>query len=605
MIFKFFVFLLLSFPEGTKDGVKFTYFNPDAKSVYLVGDFNNWNTSATPMEKNAEGLWSVVIPLSPGKYQYKFFVDGRYEQDPTNPITEGPYGNSVIKVASDYRVLPPTMSNNTPMNSYVTFGGTAKGFLKADRDTTEHYRLFDVETDVRMSVKVNIKDEANLIAILHYNTSQGQDPTTHQIPFYFERAKLNFEKGNLRFVSFYNMFAYSSPDPVTLVGRVNEFGYPLGRDEQGVLTEITSRPFSKITGLYSNKISTGRDLGFLRVVKDFDNLYGGISFYISHGNNIEYQVVSPDSEKANDSTFLHFNTYEDRYAYSLEIGAKKSLRFQIVVGHDIKRANYYDVDGTKTQQSPIDKKWDMEKWYKFRTDYSNKQILAYMDVENHRFDSLFVPIYGKGYSNLKTGALLRKKHFNVQIVQHFLFAHKNSTKWDALFRDFDITRLPYIEYPLLGYGRYTTISANTNFNLFSTIRFELSLKTARYALNQPPRSDEALLKLIIPIKRARFYYDMRYYHLKSSYLNIDKDFFDHYMELSYLFSRNLKIKTGYGFYPYNLLDEYTGRREYLSSTGVNLTQLKNNFRGIGSTIKEGERNISNTKEVRIWLELSF
>ncbi len=605
MILKFFMFLLLSFPEGTEKGVKFTYFEPNAKSVYLVGDFNEWNTSATPMKRDAEGLWSVIIPLAPGKYQYKFFVDGKYEQDPTNPVTEGPYGNSVIKVAANYRVLPPTISNNTPMNSYVTFGGKAKGFLKVDKDTTEHYRLMDVESDVRMRARVNIKDEANLIAILHYNTAQGQDPSTHQIPFYFERAKLNFEKGNLRFVSFYNTFAYESPDPVKLVGQVNEFGHPLGRNEQGVFAEISLKAFSKITGLYSNEISTGRDLGFLRIEKRFKNIHTGLSFYISHGNNIEYQVVSPDSEKVNDSTLLHFNTYEDRYAYSIEFGIKKNLAFQFIMGRDVKRANYYDIDGSKTQQSPIDRKWNMEKWYKFKTICGNDQISAYLDVENHRFDDLFISFYGKTYSTLKAGFSLNRKHLNAGFVQHFLLAKENSTTWDALFKEFDIARLPYIEYPLLGYGRYMTAYAKTDFELFHRMKFALSLQTARYALNQPPRSDEILFKFTLPIKRARLYYDLRYYHLKSSYLNTDRDFFDHYIELSYIFSRNLMVKAGYGFYPYNLLDEYTARREHLSLTGINLTQLKSNFRGLGGIIEEGESDISNTKEIRLWLEISF
>ncbi len=605
MMLKIFAFLLLSFPEGTKEGVKFTYFDPNAKSVYLVGDFNNWNTSATPMERNSEGLWSVIIPLSPGKYQYKFFVDGRYEQDPTNPITEGPYGNSVIKVGRGFKVFPPTMSNNTPMNSYVTFGGKAKGFLKMDKDTSRHYRLMNTETDVRMSVSVNIKDESNLIAILHYNTNAGQNPSTHQIPFYFERAKLNFEKGNLRFVSFYNMFAYESSDPIKLVGRVNEFGYPLGRDEQGVLTEISTNIISKVTGLYSNEISTGRDLGFMRLARNYNRFYSAISFYISHGNNIEYQVVSPDSEKVNDSTLLHFNTYEDRYIYSLEFGEKNGLKFQLLSGHDVKRANFYDVDGTKTQQSPIDRKWDMEKWYKFRTVYDNEKLNAYVDIEHHSFDSLFESYYGKGFSKLKTGILLNIKHFKAGFTQHFLFAHKYSTTWDALFRSFDINRLPYIEYPLLGYSRYMTLYGKCRFEIFKLLDLEFSLKTARYALNQPPRSDEALLRVALPVKRAKVYYDLRYYHLKSSFLNLDKEFFDHYLELSYAFSRNLKTKIGYGFYPYNLLDEYTARREYLSKAGINLTQLQNNYRGLGGIIEEGELHLKNTKEIRVWLELSF
>lgn len=607
MIFKVFAFLLVSFPQGTKKGVKFTYFAPEAQSVYLVGDFNGWNTSQTPMKKDKEGTWSVIIPLNPGKYQYKFFVDGKYEKDPTNPVTEGPYGNSVVKVGENYSVLPPLMSNNTPMNSYVTFVGNAKGFLVASWDTTNYLKLYNIETDVRMEINANIRDEANLVADFHYNTTRGQDPSTFHIPFYFERAKLSFEKKELRITSFYNTFSYESPDPIKIIGQVNEFGYPFGRGEQGVLIEITTkRIISKITGLYSNEISSGRDIGFLSLTKNFNNnLYTGLGFYASHGNNIEYQVVSPDSERLNDSMYLHFNTYEDRYAYSLEFGEREGLNFQLLVGKDVKRANYYDVDGSKSQQSPINRKWDIEKWYKFRSIYSSEKLTAYIDAEHHNYYDLFLSEFGQGYSTLKTGLSLNSENINIGVAQHFLFAHKNSTKWDALFRKFDIMRLPYIEYPLLGYKQYLTLFADFDYEIFKLINLKLQLKTARYALNQPPRSDEANFIFILPINRAKFYYDLRYYHIKSSYVNIDRDFFDHYLELSYALSKNLRTKIGYGFYPYNLLDEYTQRRDYLSEMGVNITQLKNNFRGLGGIIEKGESEIANKKELRVWLELSF
>ena len=605
MISKFFVILLIGLPKGTDRGVLFTYFAPDAKSVYLVGDFNNWNTSANPMEKDNEGLWKIVIPLSPGKYQYKFFVDGRYEADPTNPITEGPYGNSVIRVGENFRVLPPKMSNNTPMNSYVTFSAKAKGFLSIDRDTTGSYRLFNTTTDVRMGVNVNVQDEATLKAILHYNTESGQDPSTHQIPFYFERAKLNFDKGNLHFISFYNTFAYQSPDPITIIGKVNEFDYPLGRNEEGILTKIEKPASYSIHALYSNSLSTGRDLGFVRISRQKGVLYTAFFTYINHGDNIEYQVVSPDSEKVNDSTLLHFNTYEDRVLFGLEFGEKDLMTYEFVWGKDIKRANYYDVDGTKTQNVPINRKWDIGKIYRFRTMYGKKTAFVYSDVERHVFDSLFSSKFGKAYSTFKLGAKLSSKNLDIEISQNFLFAGKNSTKWDALFREIDITRRKYIEYPLTGYARYTYLHAATHKTLLKRLTITADFSTARYALNQPPRADEILLTFNLPLGRVGTYYDLRYFHIKSSYLNTDRDFFDHYLELYYRPAENLKIKAGYGFYPYNLLDEHTARTEYLWNTGIGLSQIASNFRGLGGLIEEGENIIAKNREIRLWLELSF
>ncbi len=605
MLGKFFMILIMGLPKGTEKGVLFTYFAPDAQSVYLVGDFNNWNTSANPMKKNEDGVWSITLPLPPGKYQYKFFVDGRYEADPTNPITEGPYGNSVIRIGQDFRVLPPEMTNNTPMNSYVTFSERAKGFLCADKDTTGSYRLFTIATDVRMGVNVNIQEEATLTAILHYNTQNGQDLSTHQIPFYFERAKLNFDKGDLHFISFYNTFAYESPDPVTIIGNVNQFNYPLGREEEGLVMKIEKPLNYSIHTVYSNNLLTGRDIGFVRLAKEMNKIHMAFFTYLNHGNNIEYQVISPDSERLNDTTFLHFNTYEDRLLFGLEWGRKDIINYEFIWGNDVKRANYYDVDGTKTQQVPTNRKWNIGKIYKFRAIYGNKSAFIFGDLERHKFDSLFYETLGRGYSTLKIGGKITSEHIDVELNQNFLFAGSVSTKWDALFREIEINRLKYLGYPLVGYKRYIYFHIEAKKTLFKRARVHAAFSTARYAINQPPRTDEVLFTFKLPIGRFGSYYDMRYFHIKSGYLHTDKDFFDHYIELYYRPSRNIKLKAGYGFYPYNLLDEHTARIEQLWNTGIGISQIESNFKGLGGLIEEGENTISKNRKFRLWLELSF
>ncbi|HEY0928497.1 MAG TPA: isoamylase early set domain-containing protein [Gemmatimonas sp.] len=49
-----------------------------ANAVAIVGDFNGWDETKTPMAKRGrDGTWSVRVPLSPGRYTYAFVVDGR------------------------------------------------------------------------------------------------------------------------------------------------------------------------------------------------------------------------------------------------------------------------------------------------------------------------------------------------------------------------------------------------------------------------------------------------------------------------------------------------------------------------------------------------
>lgn len=72
-------------------------------TVALVGDFNNWDPQATPLRPSADSLWSVVVPLRPGRYHYTFVVDGtQWRRDPAAPrALEDDFGTptSVITVA--------------------------------------------------------------------------------------------------------------------------------------------------------------------------------------------------------------------------------------------------------------------------------------------------------------------------------------------------------------------------------------------------------------------------------------------------------------------------------------------------------------------------
>ncbi len=65
--------------------VQFEFLAPDAREVYLVGSFNDWNISETPMQKDKNGVWEKTLSLEAGKYEYRFIVDGKWENDPSCP----------------------------------------------------------------------------------------------------------------------------------------------------------------------------------------------------------------------------------------------------------------------------------------------------------------------------------------------------------------------------------------------------------------------------------------------------------------------------------------------------------------------------------------
>ncbi|MFO0972059.1 MAG: AAA family ATPase [Phycisphaerae bacterium] len=80
--------------QPTVDGVLFSTRWLGARSVRLAGDFNGWNSEVTPLRRlDEEGTFEVRLPLAPGRYQYRYVVDGRWINDPFNALVEqNPFG---------------------------------------------------------------------------------------------------------------------------------------------------------------------------------------------------------------------------------------------------------------------------------------------------------------------------------------------------------------------------------------------------------------------------------------------------------------------------------------------------------------------------------
>jgi 1,4-alpha-glucan branching enzyme len=88
-------------PEITKDGIRFTFYAPTAKSVAISGSFNGWDIHKDRLSgPDTSGVWSDVIPLREGRYEYLFIVDGKWLPDPSVPEVDDGFGekNSVVVI---------------------------------------------------------------------------------------------------------------------------------------------------------------------------------------------------------------------------------------------------------------------------------------------------------------------------------------------------------------------------------------------------------------------------------------------------------------------------------------------------------------------------
>jgi len=96
--------------DSTRRHVEFVFVAPTARNVSLVGDFNGWDATATPMRKtDGHATWSVSVPLAAGRHVYAFVVDGNdWVADPQAPLSPeqtwfGQRNSVVVVPAGDRR----------------------------------------------------------------------------------------------------------------------------------------------------------------------------------------------------------------------------------------------------------------------------------------------------------------------------------------------------------------------------------------------------------------------------------------------------------------------------------------------------------------------
>ncbi len=75
----------LSQMKETLQVKSFSLVAPDAREVFIVGDFNHWKADdSSRLDRHPDGRWEKRIALKPGTYKYKFIVDGEWYHDPAN-----------------------------------------------------------------------------------------------------------------------------------------------------------------------------------------------------------------------------------------------------------------------------------------------------------------------------------------------------------------------------------------------------------------------------------------------------------------------------------------------------------------------------------------
>ncbi len=114
-----------------------------ASKVSVVGDFNGWDVSRTPLARDASGTWKVRTDLRKGKvYDYAFVVDGHWILDPKNPLksTDGKLSLIEVPGGDDGQVtgggLDTVRAMLKKMNERLSYYGDEVAQLRKELSTT-------------------------------------------------------------------------------------------------------------------------------------------------------------------------------------------------------------------------------------------------------------------------------------------------------------------------------------------------------------------------------------------------------------------------------------------------------------------------------------
>jgi len=201
-------------PAGAKDGVAFinngtsaivTLYAPGKNSVSLIGEFNDWSTTASVMKKTSDGntWWIQIDNLNPStEYAYQFYVDGKLKVadpycekvlDPDNDkyITSSIYPNLKAYPTGKTTGIVSVMQANQP-----TYNWKNNGFVRPEKNNLVIYELLirDFTTEHTYASTLAKLDYLiglgiNAIELMPVNEFEGNLSWGYNPSFYFAADK--------------------------------------------------------------------------------------------------------------------------------------------------------------------------------------------------------------------------------------------------------------------------------------------------------------------------------------------------------------------------------------------------------------------------------
>jgi len=636
-IFLFFSMLsiisILYSVEITESGVLFEYEDENAQSVFLVGSMNNWNTTATPMQKDENGIWEIILNLGPGKHAYKFMVDGNWHYDQENPnVEDDGYGgsNSVIEIDKNGKLMSQSIKNSdgnkSTFNPKIYFKGRYFAnniFLKNE---TDRFMLDKPEHDLNFGINIKFNSDFEGYTVLNVNNNE-EGSEMWKTHFNYKRTFLKLKADYFNVTTFDNFGLITFDDPLHIVGDIGYNGYDFGYDFSGIYVETSN--------VLANNISN-----ILPVSMDGQLLLSDRNGYNEDDISAMRVKLSPpifDNDK--------LTCGASNYRYTTK-ASEEIIQYHINNGVDFKY--------TKDLSNPG---WEDAMQFEFSAEYSayensdeDSVRSVWMEGENIFLGaSLQFPAALKIYANyvnssfqlgsdfsrnrFTLGANYNLKNFKWNISSQFWGNYlPDSLNWADYYKYVEKTdgngrwfqqysELPFEKYTVLGYeaGFFWQSDLSYKFEVNShKVETILKNKFAHHDLFYEPKFIENIIVFKYDIaERWKLNIDTRipYYNdpflaLETDFENDEDVFISNYSEISYHLSDNIWLALGYGVNPLiinSVTDELynRGREEYLDTVGGLPEYLESYYGGFGEKIRKAETLLMNEKRISIQAVVKF
>ncbi|MDI6756899.1 MAG: glycogen-binding domain-containing protein [Endomicrobiia bacterium] len=202
-------------PESVQGGVEFVYeAASDAGKIAVAGEFNSWNHEKDFLKyDSARKLWTTVISLGEGRYEYKFVVGGTWQEGANLAI-------EVKKKDGRLVVEEPAAAPNTPYSSKINFSGSFVAELGAQSTSpTDDFSSIPPVNHADFDWNITASKDASGFARLEYDG----DKTSGKL--LFKQGRISFAPTGFETTIYYKEKAIQFDDPLRATDRAVTLKY--------------------------------------------------------------------------------------------------------------------------------------------------------------------------------------------------------------------------------------------------------------------------------------------------------------------------------------------------------------------------------------------